>query len=65
MMNRFKVFIRESHRRASQLPDPGFEKTVIEGLLAMYFSDKKVKKQGIYKMARSFVALRMTQPVVG
>jgi tetraprenyl-beta-curcumene synthase len=55
MMNRLKVFIRESHRRASQLPDPGFEKTVIEGLLAMYFSDKKVKKQGFNQMAKELI----------
>jgi tetraprenyl-beta-curcumene synthase len=55
MMNRFKIFIREAHSKASQLPDPGFEKTVIEGLLAMYFSDKKVKKQGIHKMARELI----------
>ncbi|PKM76344.1 MAG: DUF2600 domain-containing protein [Firmicutes bacterium HGW-Firmicutes-15] len=55
MMNRLKIFIREAHTRASQLPHPGFEKTVIEGLLAMYFSDKKVKKQGIHKMARELI----------
>ena len=55
MMNRFKIFIREAHSRASQLPHPVFEKTVIEGLLAMYFSDKKVKKQGIHKMARELI----------
>ncbi len=55
MINRFKMFIREAHSRASLLPDPGFEKTVIEGLLAMYFSDKKVKKQGFNKMARELI----------
>jgi len=55
MIKRFKIFIREAHGRASQLPNPGFEKTVIEGLLAMYFSDKKVKKQGFSKMARELI----------
>ncbi|MDD4171768.1 MAG: tetraprenyl-beta-curcumene synthase family protein [Syntrophomonas sp.] len=55
MIDRFKTFIRESHRRASQLPNPGFEKMVIEGLLAMYFSDKKVRKQGFNQMARELI----------
>jgi tetraprenyl-beta-curcumene synthase len=55
MMDRLKIFIRQAHSRASQLPHPDFEKTVIEGLLAMYFSDKKVKRQGLDKMARELI----------
>ncbi len=55
MVNRLKMFIREAHARISQLPDARFEKTVIEGLLAMYFSDKKVKKQGFTKIARELI----------
>ncbi len=55
MTRRFKTFIREAHNQASQLPDPSFARTVIEGLLAMYFSDKKVKKQGFGQMTRELI----------
>lgn len=55
MVERFKTFIRESHHRASQLLNPCFERTVIEGLLAMYFSDKKVKQQGFDHIARELI----------
>lgn len=55
MLQRLKTFIREAHREASQLEQPGFAKTVIEGLLAMYFSDKKVEKQGFQPMARELL----------
>ena len=55
MIRRFKTFIREAHTQASQLPDPSFARTVIEGLLAMYFSDKKVKKQGFGQMTRELI----------
>jgi len=55
MINRLSFLIRESHLRASQLPRPAFEKTVIEGLLAMYFSDKKIKKQGFGKIAAELI----------
>jgi tetraprenyl-beta-curcumene synthase len=55
MMKRLKTFIREAHIQASQLPRPGFARTVIEGLLAMYFSDNKVKKQGFGPMTRELI----------
>ena len=55
MTQRLKTFIREAHTQASQLPDPSFARTVIEGLLAMYFSDKKVKKQGFGQMTRELI----------
>lgn len=55
MINRFKTFIREAHGRASRLSRTGFIKTVIEGLLAMYFSDPKVKKQGIQNVTRELI----------
>jgi len=55
MIKRLKIFIREAHIQASQLPNPSFSRTVIEGLLAMYFSDKKVKKQGFGQMTRELI----------
>lgn len=55
MINRIKTFIREAHARSGRLPRATFTKTVIEGLLAMYFSDPKVKKQGFYHAARELI----------
>lgn len=55
MIDRLKTFIHESHLMARQLPVPDFEKTVIEGLLAMYFSDQKVRKQGFGKIAAELI----------
>ncbi len=55
MMDRFKTFIREAHRRASDMPESGFAKTVIEGLLAMYLTDKKVVQQGFSRNARELL----------
>ncbi|MDD2621097.1 MAG: DUF2600 family protein, partial [Syntrophomonadaceae bacterium] len=51
MMERLKVFIREAHKNALQCRQGDFAKTVVEGLLAMYLSDKKVKKLGFKSMA--------------
>ncbi len=55
MMERLKLFIRESHNCASQLARPCFTKTVIEGLLAMYFSDKKVKQQAFENITKELI----------
>jgi tetraprenyl-beta-curcumene synthase len=55
MIKRFKTFIKEAHTQASRLPDPSFARTVIEGLLAMYFSDKKVENQGFHHAARELI----------
>ncbi len=55
MLNRLKLFVRESHKLACRLPASAFEKTVVEGLLAMYLSDKKVKEQGFKKIARDLM----------
>lgn len=55
MLQRLKTFVREAHREASGLERPYFAKTVIEGLLAMYFSDKKVDKQGFQPMTRELL----------
>jgi tetraprenyl-beta-curcumene synthase len=55
MMGRLIMFINKAHQNASILPDPGFTETVIEGLLAMYLSDKKVYQQGFKKLAQQLI----------
>lgn len=56
MLYRLKLFIYQAHQQASQLNQPIFTKTVIEGLLALYLSDPKIKHQGYQQMARSLIA---------
>jgi len=56
MINRLKLFIRQSHRAIVALPEYGFAKTVVEGLLAMYLSDRKVREQGFGEYARELMA---------
>lgn len=51
-IQRLKLFIQQSHLHAQQINNSIFAKTVIEGLLALYLSDKKVKSQGYQEMAR-------------
>lgn len=41
--DRMVLFVQESIAAVRQLPDSGFHLTVVEGLLAMYLSDKKVE----------------------
>ncbi len=55
MMDRLSLFIHQAHYQASQLSNPIFAKTVIEGLLAMYLSDTKIKRQGYQQMARTLI----------
>lgn len=56
MMNRLKLFIGEAHKNARLCSQGDFAKTVVEGLLAMYLSDRKVKKLGYQAMARDLLA---------
>lgn len=56
MMERLKLFIRESHKNAVLCKQGDFAKTVVEGLLAMYLSDRKVKKLGYHEMARDLLS---------
>lgn len=56
MMSRLKVCIREARRCAADLPDAIFDLTVVEGLLAMYLSDKKIKQQGLQPQARELIS---------
>ncbi|QGT99678.1 hypothetical protein SYNTR_1085 [Candidatus Syntrophocurvum alkaliphilum] len=52
MVERLKFFIDQSHKAANQSP---FEKTVVEGLLAMYLSDKKVVEQDYTHIANELL----------
>lgn len=56
MMNRLKVCINEARSCAAGLPDPVFDLTVVEGLLAMYLSDGKVANQGFEQQAGELIA---------
>lgn len=44
MLDRLKFFVRNSILLASSLPQENFHQMVVEGLLAMYLSDEKVKR---------------------
>ncbi len=56
IINRLKLLVRQSHRSINGLSENAFPKTVIEGLLAMYLSDHKVKEQGLENIARALLA---------
>lgn len=47
MMNRLKICVNEAGARSYRLPSSVLDRTVVEGLLAMYLSDRKVVKQGL------------------
>ena len=55
MMERFKLFIGQALCKCVNFTNPVFLKTVVEGLLAMYLSDKKIRIQGYGKMARELI----------
>lgn len=55
MRERLKFFVSKSLEQAEKLPDPVFTVTIVEGLLAMYLSDKKVKQQGFEPIARELL----------
>lgn len=54
-MQRLKLFIQQAHLQAGQIKDSIFAKTVVEGLLALYLSDTKIKSQGYQPMARELI----------
>lgn len=56
VMKRLKLMVRQSHRSIGALSESAFPKTVIEGLLAMYLSDRKINDQGLEKAARELLA---------
>ena len=45
----------ESLEGISRMPNPQFHRIVVHGLLAVYLSDPKVKKQGLEKSAQSLI----------
>lgn len=55
MLERLHLFITQALQKAYAMPDPSFTKTVVEGLLAMYLSDAKVKNQGLEPIARQLI----------
>lgn len=55
MLSRLEYFVRQAHQQAACLDEPAFAKTVVEGLLALYLSDPKIKSQGYQQMARSLL----------
>jgi len=55
MTNRLRLFVRKAHQCADGLSGSPFHHTVVEGLLAMYLSDKKVKEQGFEPIARILI----------
>ena len=55
MLERLELFIRRSHSQLDHFENPLFAKTVVEGLLALYLSDAKIKSQGYNKMARQLI----------
>lgn len=56
MISRLKLFIGNAHENARLCSQGDFTKTVVEGLLAMYLSDRKVKKLGYRDMAWDLLA---------
>lgn len=54
------VFARESHQRASCLPQAFFHETVVAGLIALYGSDPKVQKQQLQSTIQSMAPDRAT-----
>lgn len=44
---------RQAMARAERLPDPGFHQLVVRGLLGLYLSDPKVRRQGLVPISDS------------
>jgi len=55
MSGRLKHFIGQSHAQLAHLENSTFTRTVVEGLLAMYLSDQKVKRQKLQKTAAALL----------
>ncbi|NLY38397.1 MAG: tetraprenyl-beta-curcumene synthase family protein [Firmicutes bacterium] len=52
---RLHLFLQKSLEGISRMPNPQFHRIVVHGLLAVYLSDPKVKKQGLEKNAQSLI----------
>ncbi len=53
--DRLQFFVRRALDGVSGLPRPLFHRTVVKGLLALYLSDPKVKKQGLQWVAHDLI----------
>ncbi|RJX27438.1 MAG: tetraprenyl-beta-curcumene synthase family protein [Dethiobacter sp.] len=53
---RLFFFIENSLQRAGELSDSTFHRTVVKSLLALYFSDPKIKRQKLEKTARDLLS---------
>lgn len=53
---RLRHFLAESLERVSRLKRPLFHRTVVKGLLALYLSDPKVRRQGLEPVSRMLFA---------
>jgi tetraprenyl-beta-curcumene synthase len=51
MVTRISHFYRQAYASVSALPDPGFHRLVVKGLLGIYCSDKKVHSQRDVQLA--------------
>lgn len=60
LVERIELFISRSFLLARSLPDPNFHLAVIKGLLAMYLSDGKIRKQGFESIRKNL--LKKTGP---
>ncbi|NLJ75290.1 MAG: DUF2600 family protein [Firmicutes bacterium] len=49
-------FAAESRQRTPSLPYPSFHQTVIQGLIALYGSDRKVQEQGLKKIVEALAS---------
>lgn len=56
MLYRLGYFVRQAHQQTVCLDDPVFAKTVVEGLLALYLSDPKIKIQEYQQKARTLLS---------
>lgn len=59
--DRFSFLVREATDRISSLPDPGFHRTVIDGLLALYLSDPKAKEGGLQRVTERILCAASPQ----
>ncbi|MGI5912436.1 MAG: tetraprenyl-beta-curcumene synthase family protein [Syntrophomonadaceae bacterium] len=57
IIERLSYFIKQARDRVLLIPSCVFDNIVVEGLLAMYLSDKKVHKQGLSNQADTLLKL--------
>lgn len=56
LFNRLKHFLKEADRHTVKLPNQRFHQLINRGLLGIYLSDEKVKKQkGVQKLAKEII----------